>query len=116
MTRQQHQEVIGAIQDVRNEMVTLAVTVRQRFAEVDQRFEQIDERFAHIDQRFDRMDARIDATRDFIIAEVDAKITASRDQIIRQVGAHIDRVHAELSGRLADLEPGRQPRRARGRA
>lgn len=85
-----HDDVIGHIKRLSQEM-------DRRFEQVDRRFEQVDRRFEQVDKRFDAMDARFEAQDQRFEAHDKCFVAIERNI------AHIVTVQQSQGERLLDM-------------
>lgn len=87
------------VSEVQLGLATLAVNVAADFKKVAERLDGVDKRFGVVDKRLDGMDVRF-GKADANIQKVHDKI----DETQRVLVQHMECIHAELSGRIGDLE------------
>jgi len=106
------ESIQGELKSVKENQVTFAKEVNQRFDGIDSRFDAVDARFDAVDARFDAVDARFDAVDarfggiDNRLDEVDGKLVTITNQLNRLEGETNDNVIALLqtiNGKLETL-------------
>lgn len=110
MTKQQHQEILDSIGVVRTDLVTMAVTIKERFDGVDGRLDKVEGRLDGVEGRLDKVEVKL--------GKVEGKLGSLEKTVAKNhvhLISHIDRVYDELSGRRSDVETARATPRARRR-
>jgi predicted nuclease with TOPRIM domain len=124
MTKQQHQEILDSIGVVRTDLVTMAVTIKERFDGVDGRLDKVEGRLDGVEGRLDKVEVKLGKVGGRLdkvevkLGKVEGKLGSLEKTVAKNhvhLISHIDRVYDELSGRRSDVETARATPRARRR-